>query len=772
MDWDELRTRILQAVHKQGDLLRHRVRLGPKFPKLNESSSRKPKFFFNATEACQRAELLRNTLPSQSDEIVRQADEICSHRFRLLGYENLVYGDEIDWHLDLVNGSRAPLQPWFKVQFLEFPVVGDHKVTWELNRHQLLVTLAKAWQLTRDPKYAHEIISQWRSWDKANPYPLGINWGSSLEVAFRSLSWIWVDHLIADAPEIADFRQDVVKKLAFNGQYIERYLSTYFSPNTHLLGEALALFFIGVLYPQISLSERWKNAGWKILLREAQRQVRSDGVYFEQSLHYHVYALDFFLHARILAQNNDVPVPAEFDATLQRMLCVLEALTQAGPPEGFGDDDGGRLFDPRRNRTGHMSDPLTLGAVLYSKRFQASDLTEESIWMFGKRAVDLSSRQNNRRPLQSTAFPEGGLYVIADSAPSQQWTIDAGPQGIGRGGHGHADALSLRFTMNGRRWIIDSGTGVYISSNPADRNALRGTAAHSTMMVDGLDQAVPADPFSWAGLPSTRTQRWIAGKTFSYFAGSHNGYKRLADPVTHGRYVCKVNGGPCLVRDVASGRGQHELEIRWILAPDLSVDENATGSFLISQPDCPEAGQLLLMMAEQQGWQAELDKTVVSPAYGKLQPTRVIRMQAAVGLPAETASVFSVATDSAQDTYRLRSTRHPSVQSYEHARGEVEHRYYFALDRPWSNGFWSSDAEMMYCQVRKGALMHLIVVGATHVRWQARDVLRFSESSGAFFEWRAADQAPPPESFVLSPLFRELTTVGSLSDDSTYAEKR
>ena len=50
----------------------------------------------------------------------------------------------------------------------------------------------------------------------------------------------------------------------------------------------------------------WKDDGWKILLHEAGRQVRPDGVYFEQSLYYHVYALDFFLHARLLAARNEM----------------------------------------------------------------------------------------------------------------------------------------------------------------------------------------------------------------------------------------------------------------------------------------------------------------------------------------------------------------------------------------------------------------------------------------------------------------------------------
>jgi uncharacterized heparinase superfamily protein len=115
--------------------------------------------------------------------------------------------------------------------------------------------------------------------------------------------------------------------------------------------------------------------------------------------------------------------------------------------------------------------------------------------------------------------------------------VDAGPQGVGRSGHGHADALSLRLTMDGRRWLVDSGSGVYIAKDPADRNTFRGTGAHNTLRVDGMDQAVADEPFSWTHIPTTQAENWIVGKSFTYFVGSHNGYARLADPVVHRRHV-------------------------------------------------------------------------------------------------------------------------------------------------------------------------------------------------------------------------------------------
>ncbi|HKN69667.1 MAG TPA: hypothetical protein VJX30_01310, partial [Terriglobales bacterium] len=150
MNWEEVRVRVGQEFHKHSDLLMHRMGVRNGSIQLNaDSAARRGQFFFSASEfsgreLSERAELLRKHLPEEAAEILREADEICGHRFRLLGYENLEYGSEIDWHLDLVHGKRAPMDAWFKIPFLDFAVVGDHKVIWELNRHQHLVTLAKA----------------------------------------------------------------------------------------------------------------------------------------------------------------------------------------------------------------------------------------------------------------------------------------------------------------------------------------------------------------------------------------------------------------------------------------------------------------------------------------------------------------------------------------------------------------------------------------------------------------------------------------------------
>src|SRR4029078_585361 len=92
-----------------------------------------------------------------------------------------------------------------------------------------------------------------------------------------------------------------------HAMHVERYLSTYYSPNTHLTGQALGLLYVGTALPLFAASERGRTTGWRILREQLFRQVRSDGTYFEQALYYHRYTSDIFHHALLLASANEWP---------------------------------------------------------------------------------------------------------------------------------------------------------------------------------------------------------------------------------------------------------------------------------------------------------------------------------------------------------------------------------------------------------------------------------------------------------------------------------
>ncbi len=674
--------------------------------------------------------MLRNYLSEEAESIICEADEIRGHRFRLLGYEGLDYGTIIDWHLDAVHGIRAPVRAAHKIHFLDYSHVGDHKVIWELNRHQHLVTLAKTWILTHEEQYVVELLDQWYGWQRANPYPLGINWASALEVAFRSLSWLWIRFLLTGCPAVPSrFEHDLMAALALNGSFIERYLSTYFSPNTHLLGELTALFFIGVLCPQISKAETWKGTGWNGLLLEAEHQVRSDGVYFEQSLYYHVYALDFFLHARALAVRNGMEVPQSFDAVLQRMLVFLGTMAQAGPSQSFGDDDGGRVFNPSRNRCEHLTDSLVLGAILFDREDLATaPVTEEALWIFGERALKFEGIQAAPPRLSNTSFEAAGIYVMASShAYPQQMVIYAGPMGAGQAGHGHAHALSVTFSFDQRPWLIDPGTFVYTPCS--SRNRFRGTAAHNTWTIDGLDQAEAKDLFSWGSVPAVRGEHWVIGETFALFAGSHSGYCRLADPVVHRRFVFYLKDHFWLVRDVLLGHGVHKCEGSWHFAPDLEV-QKGRGAFVASvlRPSACGGSRLALVPAEGSAWNCGIATSGTSPVYGIEEPVPVVRMNRLVQLPTESALVIAplfTPKDKPGSLARMQDSTSPADQAngYVYTEEGGSHFMFFSASKgDWRFDRWTSDADFLYCRMRGNELEHVIICGSSFAQFVGKTI--------------------------------------------------
>jgi len=718
MGRDEIFVRTRQAFAKRFDFMLCRVGLSTPQDGGANALQHGGRFFFQKDELPGILSTIWKQLPETAEQIVERAERICRHRFDLLGYQQVNYGPEINWHSDAVHGKRAPLVPWFRVPYLDFDQVGDSKVTWELNRHQHLVTLAKAYRLTEKEQYAEELFEQWYHWQEQNPYPMGINWASSLEVAFRSLSWLWVWHLLEGCSVLAEeFAADLSRALVLHARHIEKYLSTYSSPDTQLIGEGVGLFFVGILNSGLPSAARWKECGWKILLREAQRQVRQDGMHFEQSMYCHTYALDFFLHSRILATLNGITVPESFDQTIKRMLEVTSKYAAAGYLPRFGDDDGGRVFDPSRNQQTHLLDPLITGSVLYKRpdfKAAASLATEELLWLLGPEGMrQFSELPTLKSESNSFALESSGTFVMNSSAgpsSSYQLVIDAGPQGAGRSGHGHADALSVQLAGNGKPLLIDPGTFTY--ADPGNqRKWFRGTGAHNTIRVDNLSQAVPAGPFEWRGKADGKLDSWITGKTFDFFVGSHTGYSWLSSPVRHRRYVFHLKSRFWVIRDVLEGTGLHKLEASWHFAPG-SLHTIPGGSMFISD----DLALLAVLFAAESSCRMDVLEEWYSPVYGKKELSPTFRVTTFAPLPVEFTTMLIPDPEVAT---HLGSFRRPTeaehrgvpVKALQYSTASGEDHFFFA-DKPgnWHMGKCASNARFLYCSTDSNKTVRQFVI--------------------------------------------------------------
>jgi Heparinase II/III-like protein/Heparinase II/III N-terminus len=434
---------------------------------------------------------LRGSAFAQQVESI--AEEALKGRYVLFG-EPQEWGTSPDWRRDIVSGKVTGTPYFRRVPYLNGAIAGDHKVIWELNRHQYLVAMAQAWRFSGRSEFVDGIEALLCSWYAANPPWSGINWCSALEVAFRAWSWIWVWHLAGEALSPAA-RRDLLRSLYRHGYHLEHNLSYYFSPNTHLLGEAVVLDALGRLFPEFPHAARWRDLGTSVVEKHLESQVQNDGSYFEQSTYYHVYALDMFLAHYLIARE---PIPEK----VARMAEFMHALL--GPQREIaylGDDDGGRFFHPYGPGSQYGRATLATCAVLFQRpewSGTAADLEQQAAWWIGESALENAACG---APPATAFFPDTGLWIVTRG--NLHLVADAGPFGRGSGGHSHSDTLSLVLRIGSEELLIDCGTYSYLG-DPAARERFRSSAAHNTIRAGGFDQATPAGPFRWTDKPTVR----------------------------------------------------------------------------------------------------------------------------------------------------------------------------------------------------------------------------------------------------------------------------
>ena len=602
---------------------------------ISADRSLNPSFF---PSLCHREEIvtrMRQRFPRERQVIVDRADRAIEGCFDLLGFRNLSFGCPPDWHLEPILNKRPTLDHWSRIDYLDPAVTGDKKITWELNRHQHFVTLGQAYWLTGDERYARAFVDQCRSWMDANPPKRGINWVSSLELALRSVSWLWAFHLFAGSPSLTEeFELRFLKQLLTHGFHLQSYLSHYFSPNTHLTGEALGLFYLGTALGELRCADSWKKLGLEIMLDQLPRQVRGDGVYFEQSTYYHRYTADFYTHLLILARATNVALPGEVENRLAKMISHLMWMTR---PDGssplIGDDDGGRLVVLGARALDDFRDTVATAAALYARgdwKLTAGESAVETLWLLGPAESDRYASLRIAEPTKlSRIHHDSGLAVMRDgwSKDSSYALMDCGPHGSLTCGHSHADALSIEFAALGRSWIIDPGTFTY-TADPELRDWFRSTQAHNTVTVDGKSQSVSAGPFSWKHVAKTTLSDFVKGDGFDYVEASHDGYERLVDPVKHTRVVinpktsrrnCRADSLPSylIVRDSFIASGQHDYAVSYHLAPECAAfafDNHVT----VTEPG---GRRLAIAVFGESKIEAKLVKSWTSRAYGQREPS-------------------------------------------------------------------------------------------------------------------------------------------------------
>ncbi|HEV8481596.1 MAG TPA: alginate lyase family protein [Candidatus Eisenbacteria bacterium] len=521
----------------------------------------------------------REEFPADYERLGKRARAAREGRVMLFAREYAV-GAPPDWHFDPGSRAHAPQVAAAKLDYRDLGKVGSARRIWELNRHHHLTEVALWAWAARDHDAARFVAEEWRDWCKHNPPLVGINWTSGLELAIRTISWAEMLALLLDlegaAPD-AETLALVVGAWARQIEHVRAHDSRFSSANNHRIGEAAAVAIAGHALPFHPQAAEWWSWGKSTLEEEILLQIAPDGVGREQAFAYQRFVIDFAMLVSLFARARGEDLSS---ACLERLGRACDFLAAVSGPEGrafaVGDDDEGRalgLGEEWEDRTAASLE--CAGWWLDEPRWRTSR-HPRARWLGLARDEEPATTASTRSTgaIDVRAFPEGGYAVVegeAGRAPLRA-LFDAGPLGFGAlAAHGHADALSFLVRL-GEDLLIDPGTGSY-HGDPDWREELRGTRAHNTVEIDGLDQSERRGLFLWGRRAEARLI--AAGGRARWFtlAGRHDGYAPTGIPETRRAILGHAGEGglTLLVVDEALGKGAHVAVTRWQLGEGIPV---------------------------------------------------------------------------------------------------------------------------------------------------------------------------------------------------------
>jgi hypothetical protein len=532
---------------------------------------RQPAFFFDDPRAM--GDALRRLNPQAASGL--QSDQENIHRGHYLLWEDACHelGFPPEWNRNPLTGRSDPAgRHWTGVNE---GATGDVKGLWELSRFSLAFRLVRLYAITGDVRAPEVFWQLFESWLLTNPPNAGPQWLSSQEVALRVMAWIF--GLRAFAHSSASTASRTAKMIAALDAHASRITATLAyaraQNNNHLISEAVGLFTIGLLFPNLPDAERWQTLG-RSLLESTGGQFFPDGGYIQHSINYHRLALQLYLWALRLGEIHGQPFSKKMYDCMDRSLELLSALVdpETGHAPNFGHNDGA-LFLALNSCAYEDYRPLLQMLSMWRRKTRIwvdGPWDEDALWLLGAgalREAKLASPRHTSDELEPFSADDAGLYIMR-SRESRAIIRCA----MFHERPAHADQLHVDLWWRGENVACDAGSYLY-GGDPPWRNSLTHAAVHNTVTIDGLDQMKQSGRFGWATL--AQAQGECLGK--AKWQGTHDGYRALG--ITHRRTFERMDEDIWVVTDDLIGKGSHTARLHWLI-PDypwesIAVEANA-----------------------------------------------------------------------------------------------------------------------------------------------------------------------------------------------------
>jgi uncharacterized heparinase superfamily protein len=380
-----------------------------------------------------------------------------------------------------------------------------------------------AWGLAADPDRAAARIGFariWRSWQAAAPFAHPDAW-HPYPAALRAWS---LCGLHRDLVAGSDLEPAFTAALAAHAGFLRRHLE-YDVGGNHLIKGLKAVAGLAVFFAD----ERLLRRSLRRLTRQVRRQVLTDGGHFERAPAYHCQVLADLTDVAGLLRASGREPPAEIAAAIAAMRRWLGAvLTPDGQVPLLND--------------GY---PVDRGLLAALHPEAAPQTPAEPLLVLPDTGL--------------VRMAAGGWHLLADVGAPCPRSLPA---------HAHADTFGCLVHVDGIPLLADTGTSTY-EPGPV-RGYERSTAAHSTVQLDGADSTEVWGTFRAGRRARVSGLAAEASRVGIRCEAVHDGFRHLPGRPRHRRRWTLTIGG-LLVEDAVTGRGRHEVVVRWQLAPGWSV---------------------------------------------------------------------------------------------------------------------------------------------------------------------------------------------------------
>jgi len=527
-----------------------------------------PKFFFDHTVEAR----LSRPLTFDPQPAFTEADRLLNGEIKYFAHEFHHTGFPPNWHKDAFTGIEFDATKHWSTYSNDLNT--DIKFIWEPNRFSFVYAFVRAYAVTHDEKYAEAFWRLIEDWAENNPPNTGVNWMDGQELALRLMAWIFGYYTFLNSP--SSMLERISRFTVLIASHAERiYKNTSFAIFTHgnhSITEALGLWLIGLLFPELKNSEKYLSFGKMSLEREVRAQIFPDGTYSMYSLNYHRFVLHCYLYAMRLSEIYQLPFTDQLRASVTNSIEYLSQLIdpKTGEIPIYGSNDGALVLPLNNCDFTDYRPLLQLGWYITKKEFlfEHGEWDEDVFWLCGdsftaKSAKD--AKKEERKKNLSTpskliallrgggeSFPKGGIYLLRSNnshALVRCTDFTSRPS--------HADQLHVDLWIHGHNIAVDAGTYLYSGQNPW-RNGLAHTSVHNTVTVDNKDQMQMVSRFTWTN--------WSTGKVLNHnddiWEGEHDGYK----PVSHKRTVMSLEGDRWLVIDNLDANEARNYKLHWLLS--------------------------------------------------------------------------------------------------------------------------------------------------------------------------------------------------------------